>query len=437
MPPRAAVGYRQRSWSWSSPGHDVVASIPAGTASLMGTYSGSRVTPMANRGKSADTHFITPGISLACIAVTGAGLLKAATSWELSAFKLILVIALGSTYAFLLTWGLHRIEQRGTRAHFYALLTVALAVGAAAVLLSQGMAFLLLMPIISIAVLFLSAGGIALVIATCTAVTIGGAALRGLSAEEMIRDVAIWIASLVFVVVVSRIVLSQQRARTKVEDLARELREANEQLRAQAASIEELAKTKERNRIARDIHDGLGHYLTVVHVQLEAARMLLARDPRAARESLLKAQMLTRDGLAEVRRSVAVLRDAWPQRQLVAAIEKLAEECSADGIDTALRLSGTPRPLPEPVETTLYRAAQEALTNVRRHARASRLSIDLAFATDDVIRLCVRDDGVGADGVAHGFGLVGLRERAESVGGRIAVRSARGQGFTLEVELPG
>src|SRR5262245_37113798 len=291
----AALRHRQKSWSWSSPVHDLVASIPVGTTAPTGSYSGSRVADMANRWQSANTYFITPGISVACIAVTGAGLLKAATSGELSAFRLGLVIALGSTYAFLLTWVLHHIEQRGTWAHVYALLTGALAVGAGAVVLSQGTAFLLLMPIITFAVLFLSAGGTAGVIALCTAVTVGGWLLRGPSAEEMIRDVAIWIASLAFVVVFSRIVLSQHRARIEVEDLARELRDANEQLRAQAESIEELAKTKERNRIARDIHDGLGHYLTVVHVQLEAAQMLLARDPRAAREALLKAQVLTRE----------------------------------------------------------------------------------------------------------------------------------------------
>jgi len=93
--------------------------------------------------------------------------------------------------------------------------------------------------------------------------------------------------------------------------------------------------------------------------------------------------------------------------------------------------------LPEPIEITLYRAAQEALTNVRRHARASRLDIELAFAAGGGIRLRVEDDGVGADQVDPGFGLLGLRERAESVGGRMTVQSVRGRGFTLEMELPG
>jgi signal transduction histidine kinase len=260
---------------------------------------------------------------------------------------------------------------------------------------------------------------------------------RATSAAEIVRDVAVWTASLAFVLVVSRMLLLQHEARSEVEGLAHKLAEANDQLRAQAADIEELARTKERNRIARDIHDGLGHYLTVVHVQLEAAQALLGRDPAGARGALLKAQELTREGLADVRRSVALLRGSVPaQRPLLAAIEKLTSECKAGGIEAALKLSGTPRPLPEPIEITLYRAAQEALTNVRRHARASRLDVELAFA-DGGIRLRVEDDGVGADRVDPGFGLLGLRERAESVGGRMTVESARGQGFRLEMELPG
>src|SRR5260370_5464466 len=114
---------------------------------------------MGNRQERAITHFVTPGVSLACIAATGAGLLKAATSGELSAFQLALVIALGSIYAFLLTWALHFVERRGTRAHVYVLLTVAVTLGAGAVMLSRGAAFLLLMPILTFAVLFLSPSG--------------------------------------------------------------------------------------------------------------------------------------------------------------------------------------------------------------------------------------------------------------------------------------
>ncbi len=383
--------------------------------------------------------FVSPATSLAFVATTAAGLLKAATTTEehFSAPRLALIVALGGVYALLGTAGLYLVERRGTKRHLYALLATALALGAAAVVLTHGAAWLLLMPLVSYAVLFLIPAVATGVVVACTALMLRTWVIHGFSAAELTREMGVWVASLAFVLVVSRMFLLQHRARIEVESLARKLADANEQLRSQAAAIEELAKTKERNRIARDIHDGLGHYLTVVHVQLEAAQALLARDPKTARSALLKAQELTREGLADVRRSVAVLRGSAPQRQLVAAIEKLAAECSAEGIDAALKLSGTPRPLPEPVEITLYRATQEALTNVRRHARASRLTIELAFAATDGIRLRVEDDGVGADEVRHGFGLLGLRERAESVGGKIVVRSGRGHGFTLEVELPG
>jgi signal transduction histidine kinase len=385
-------------------------------------------------------RFVTKGTSVACVAATAAGLIKAAVAGgeHSSASRLALVVALGSVYALLGTVGLYLVERRGTKVHRYLLLAAMFAAGAVAVVVSRGAAFLLLMPLVSYGVLFLSPGGAAVLVVACSALTLTTWGLQASSTAELVRDLAIWISALAFVLVISRMVLLQHRARAEVEGLAQKLTEANEQLRAQAADVEELAKAKERNRIARDIHDGLGHYLTVVHVQIEAAQVLLARDPETARAALLRAQEMTREGLADVRRSVALLRGSPPaQRPLLAAIEKLASECKADGIEAALKLSGTPRPLPEPVEITLYRAAQEALTNVRRHSRASRLTIELAFAASDGIRLRVEDDGVGADQFSHGFGLLGLRERAESVGGKLSVRSTRGRGFTLEMDLPG
>lgn len=383
-------------------------------------------------------RFVTPGVSFACIATTAAGVLKAVTSQDHSAPSLALLIALAGFHALLGTAGLYLVERRGTKTHLLLSLAAMFATGAGAVAVSRGEAFLLLMPLVTYGVLFLSPAGAAAVAAACSAVTLTAWVSRASSVAEIIRDVAVWTASLAFVLVVSRMLLLQHKARSEVESLAHKLAEANGQLRAQAADIEELAKTRERNRIARDIHDGLGHYLTVVHVQLEAAQALLGRDPAGARGALLKAQELTREGLADVRRSVALLRGSIPaQRPLLAAIEKLTSECKAGGIEAALKLSGTPRPLPEPIEITLYRAAQEALTNVRRHARASRLDIELAFAASGGIRLRVEDDGVGADRVDPGFGLLGLRERAESVGGRMTIQSVRGQGFKLEMELPG
>src|SRR5215470_3428036 len=120
---------------------------------------------MATCEEKPTTPFVTPGVSLACVAVTAAGLLKAATSGGLSGFQLAVVIALSGVYALVITVGLRFVELRGTRAHLFALLGIAVALGSAVVAVSRGEAFLLLMPLITCAVLFLSPSGVAGVVA--------------------------------------------------------------------------------------------------------------------------------------------------------------------------------------------------------------------------------------------------------------------------------
>jgi len=383
-------------------------------------------------------RFITPGVSLACIGATAAAVIKVVASGRLSALWFALLLVLAGAYALLGTVGLCLVERRGTRRQLHLVLASMFAAGAGAMAVSRGEAVLLIVPLVTYGVLYLSPAGVASLVAACSAVMVTIWISKAHPIVQLVRELAVWTAAWAFVIIISRMLLVQHKARTEMEALAGRLGEANEQLHVQAAEIGELAKAQERNRIARDIHDVLGHYLTVVHVQLEAAKTLFKREPETARAAILKAQALTREGLSEVRRSVSLLRDSpSTERPLLAAIEKLASECKADGIHAAVRLRGTPRALPEPVEITLYRAAQEALTNVRRHARASKLDIELAFASGSGIRLRVEDDGVGSDLLNQGFGLVGLRERAESVGGTMSVRSALGGGFTLEIELPG
>ena len=131
-------------------------------------------------------------------------------------------------------------------------------------------------------------------------------------------------------------------------------------------------------------------------------------------------------------------RDVPP---LGAALAALAEESSAAGVPTELRVTGAQRPLPPEVEEPLFRAAQEGLTNVRKHAGATRARLLLDYADPATVRLRVVDDGAGVpaprDGATPGFGLLGVRERAERVGGRVAVDSRPGTGTTLRVEVPG
>ena len=251
-------------------------------------------------------------------------------------------------------------------------------------------------------------------------------------------------SGVLFVATFTRVAIRERTTRQEVERLAAELSRANHQLREYAAQVEELATIQERNRLAREIHDTLGHYLTVINVQLSAAQAVLASDQPRALEAMRKAQTLTQEGLGEVRRSVAALRAAPTAGQpLPQALEALAEACRAAGILTEVVVQGQPRPLAAPTEQALYRAAQEALTNLRKHARASRADVTLDYGAGAAgpVRLSVSDNGLGAEAgqaeAAAGFGLLGVRERFTLIGGQVRVTTTPGQGFRLEVEAPG
>jgi signal transduction histidine kinase len=249
--------------------------------------------------------------------------------------------------------------------------------------------------------------------------------------QDALREGIGLFASLVFAAIITELLQREQQLR-------RDLAEAHEQLRDHAAQAERLATAQERNRVARDIHDGLGHSLTVVQMQVKAARAVLHTDPAKADDVLGKAQQQSEEALGAVRRSVRALREPRAAGPLPDALRALADEASAAGVPTRFDVSGTERPIPDEAREALYRAAQEGLTNVRKHAGADRADLLLDYG-DEAVRVEVRDDGVGtaADARAPGFGLVGLRERAALVGGRLHVESAPGAGHVLTMEVPG
>jgi signal transduction histidine kinase len=243
-------------------------------------------------------------------------------------------------------------------------------------------------------------------------------------------------SAILFVVVFAQMRLNEQQARERAEQLAAELEKANVQLAAYATQAEELAMTQERNRLAREIHDNLGHTLTIINVQLEAARVVMDSDPGRALDAMNKAQELAQKGLAGVRGSVAALRESpVSNRPLSEAIAGLVQEAQSAGVVTEFKVAGEPQALEHKVALALYRAAQEALTNVRKHARASRVDVLLDFQPAEV-RLEVRDNGVGAAKPAGGFGLLGIRERMHLLGGSLEIHAGPGKGFCLMASVP-
>lgn len=219
------------------------------------------------------------------------------------------------------------------------------------------------------------------------------------------------------------------------EKLRLEVESANAQLREFAAQAGEFATTRERNRLAREIHDGLGHYLTVVKTQLDAATALLPAQPDKARASVAKAAHLTAEALDDVRRSVGALRTDTARPPLPEALRLLTQEA---GLPVAVRLEGAARPLPPGIEHALFRSAQEGLTNIRKHAAASSAEVLLDFRPPGHVTLSITDNGHGADGTvpAGGFGLPGIRERIAVLGGRVESGNRPAGGFALTIEVP-
>lgn len=215
-----------------------------------------------------------------------------------------------------------------------------------------------------------------------------------------------------------------------------------EELQAAHDQLYDLAVAEERNRLAREIHDGLGHYLTAITIQIQGARALLENTEAAAQaptvlDVLGKAETLLQEALADVRRSVGALRPVpIKNKPLPAAIGDLVTECRAiTGLEVRFDLLGAPRPLNSKVEMTLYRVAQEGLTNVRKHAQATQIEVALVYDNGKVA-LSIGDDGQGMGETSNGYGLLGLRERVELVGGTVDIRTAPNEGCQIEVEIP-
>jgi two-component system NarL family sensor kinase len=200
-----------------------------------------------------------------------------------------------------------------------------------------------------------------------------------------------------------------------------------------------LARAEERARIAREIHDTLAQGLTAIALHIEGALNHLESRPERARERLERALAMARESLEEARRSVLSLRTAPPDgRTLVEALGALGRAFTSEtGVRVHVRATGQPV-LPSRIEAEVYRIAQEALANVRRHAGAQEVEMTLQ-AGPRRVRLTIRDDGRGFDpmtGSDGRYGLLGMRERAKLLGGRLRVESRPDQGTKVSLDVP-
>ncbi|MEV6844068.1 sensor histidine kinase [Actinoplanes sp. NPDC051411] len=224
----------------------------------------------------------------------------------------------------------------------------------------------------------------------------------------------------------------------RLSDANRRTQRLLAELAASRDAQAQAAKLGERQRLAREMHDVLAHSLSGLILQLEGARMLAADNPADPRlpAAVERAHQLGRSGLEEARRAIGTLRDEelpGPER-----LAELARQFEEDrGVSCTVTVTGEPRPLgSSEARLALYRVAQEALTNVARHATGtSSVAITLAYSRSSA-RLTVEDVGLEPDKPGDGgYGLTGMRERAELLGGRLTAEPT-GHGFRVELEVP-
>ncbi len=284
-----------------------------------------------------------------------------------------------------------------------------------------------------------------------SAVAIYGVMFLLIGFEQPDRYISLlpWLAGLVFIGGMTQLAKREQEARERSDTLLTELTTAHRQLQVYAEQAGELATTQERNRLAREIHDSLGHYLTIINVQLETALALRPRDDMRADRAVGEAKRLASEALADVRRSVAALRPtALDQLSIGEAVTaQVADFCEHSGLPAELAIDGDERRCSQATGLALYRTVQEGLTNIRKHAAAQHVAVRLHFGPITTV-LTITDDGRGFIAAAHaadhdaprpddgGFGLIGIRERIVLLGGTLDIGPGPDGGTILHATVP-
>ncbi|WP_322487260.1 sensor histidine kinase [Chloroflexus sp.] len=262
--------------------------------------------------------------------------------------------------------------------------------------------------------------------------------LRGAALEHLLAQISSILLGLIFTLVFSVVLARLADQMARAERLAAELRTANVALAAAREREVALAAAEERVQLAREIHDGLGHHLTALNVQLQAAARLLDRDPERAAQALALCREEAQAALTEVRQSVALMRAnplaGQPLPDVIAGMVRDFDRVSP--LQARFALEGDVGEVAPAVAMTLYRAAQEGLTNAQKHGQATQVTVRL-IGTADSVRLEVINDGPPAPPVAEtGFGLAGLRERAARLGGTLQAEPLSAGGFRLVMAVP-
>jgi len=380
-------------------------------------------------------------INLAFAIVVMASYLSIFSSYQPESLQVLVWLTLiGIAYISVGVYGFSYVAHQPTRSTIIAYFICQMTLGAIIVYLSHGhgLTLLILLPLAGQSVLLM--GNYWMYVSALLSAVVYVVAIQGYAQnwDEALSNLPLYAAGVFFIMIFTQVAVGEEQARHEVNRLIGDLEAANARLREFATQVEDLTITKERNRMAREIHDGLGHYLTTINMQIQAASAVMEQDPSTARSMLEKAQNLSQEALQEVRRSVNTLRSSVEESlPLKNRIDRLLQDGSDPGLKATFTIAGSYRELDSQKSVTLFRAAQEAFSNTRKHASATYFSIHIDYTDPQVVNMTIQDDGRGTEKIEGGFGLIGLRERLNLVNGNCEIFTSKGEGFTLQISVPG
>ncbi|WP_314591752.1 sensor histidine kinase [Paenibacillus terrigena] len=242
---------------------------------------------------------------------------------------------------------------------------------------------------------------------------------------------------IVFAGIVCLLLYFYQRARQDALHLYAQLRESHERLQEYALQAEEWGAARERVTIARELHDSVGHKLTGLIVQMQAARKLSRVDSERSGRIYSECEELLRASLQEIRLAVRTIRDEPVQSTfLPESLDKLSEEFTRYAeVETRFYLKGDPVPLPGELQLTAYRITQESLTNAKKHGRANKASIQLAYDAGG-LSIVISNDGLLPGELKPGFGLLNMQERVKEWHGEVSFGKEGDRTFSVRASLP-
>jgi signal transduction histidine kinase len=353
--------------------------------------------------------------------------------------SMLLIIFLGIAYVTIGIYGFSYAHNSDSQKFKIIYFVIQLFFGGAIVYLGKGAGInaLVLLPLVAHSAMMLDQDKLLIVNVGIIVTYIVSVFGYSHSLQEIWKGAPFFFAGQVVILIFTQMAVTELNARIRLQTLADELSEANKHLKEYADKVKDLTITQERNRMAREIHDGLGHYLTILNMQLKAASATLEKDKNKSHRMIESAIHLTSEALIDVRNSVFTLRqDPEEIEPLVERIRSIIESSKNNENTFTFTVLGNPVPLKPQIDLSLYRGVQEMVNNVIKHSKSKNAEIKIDYSDPDIVELTCNDDGIGNENFENGFGINGMNERVKLLNGIVKIITKKAKGYSISISIP-